>query len=190
MLKYRVAVVIARQKEDFQDEDIIQFQKSVDEWFSDYVFLTGKNGMTNYIHLLCTGHLAEYMYKWRNLYEHSQQGWEAFNSLLKSFFFRRTQRGGGRGVTKTKLQPIGKWLQRRMLWMCGLTLDRLVEYERQQAEEPTGQAQDDEEDVEEEQFEEQEEQEEQEEPIGEAQGGQEDIEQEGFGGVELLETTI
>ena len=190
MPKYRVAVVIARQKEDFQDEDIIQFQKSVDEWFSDYVFLTGKNGMTNYIHLLCTGHLAEYMYKWRNLYEHSQQGWEAFNSLLKSFFFRRTQRGGGRGVTKTKLQPIGKWLQRRMLWMCGLTLDRLVEYERQQAEEPTGQAQDDEEDVEEEQFEEQEEQEEQEEPIGEAQGGQEDIEQEGFGGVELLETTI
>ena len=110
MPKYRRAIVIARQQECLTDNDVQEFQKNVDKWFADYVFLVGKNGMTNYIHLLCTGHLAEYMLKWRNLYEHSQQGWEAFNSLLKSFFFRRTQQGGGRRTIKSKLLPIGKWL--------------------------------------------------------------------------------
>jgi hypothetical protein len=129
MPKYKLAIEIAGQKEAFTNTKILQFQKTVDEWFEDYVYLTGSNGMTNYIHLLCTGHLADYMYKWRNLYEHSQQGWEAFNSLLKTFFFRRTQRGGGRGGVKSKLKPIACWLQRRMLWMCGMTLDEMVELE-------------------------------------------------------------
>jgi hypothetical protein len=68
------------------------------------------------------------MYKWRNLYEHSQQGWEAFNALLKTFFFRRAGRGGGRGV-RSKLKPIARWLQRRLLWMCGMTYEKLLEYE-------------------------------------------------------------
>jgi hypothetical protein len=68
-----------------------EFQKNVDEWFANFIYLTGRSGLMNYIHLLCTGHLAEYMHKWRNLYEHSQQGWEAFNLLLKSFCFCRTQ---------------------------------------------------------------------------------------------------
>jgi hypothetical protein len=45
------------------------------------------------------------------------------------FFFRRTAHGGHVGwnkandlatITKNKLHPIGLWLQRRMLWLCGL----------------------------------------------------------------------
>jgi hypothetical protein len=86
-------------------------------------------GCTNYIHLLSSGHIAEYMFRWRNLHRFSQQGWEHFNSLLKVFFFRQTAHGGHIGwskakeasvITKNKLRPIGLWLQRRMMWLCGI----------------------------------------------------------------------
>jgi hypothetical protein len=124
---YTDAIVIVRQKADFLDADIEKFQQMIDKWFQDWVHLNGRGGMTNYIHMLCCGHIAEYMYEHRNLYRHSQQGWEAFNALLKTFFFRRTQRGGGRG-RRTKLQPIARWLQRRMLFMGGMTEGEMIEH--------------------------------------------------------------
>jgi len=72
--------------------------------------------------MLAAGHISEYLVYWGNLYDHSQQGWEAFNSLIKTFFFRRTGRGGagnkGRGP-KSRLLPIACWLSRRVIWMCG-----------------------------------------------------------------------
>ena len=76
--------------------------------------------------MMSSGHLSVYLKKWKNLYRHSQQGWEAFNSLLKTFYFRRTQRGGvsnaGRG-RKSRLLPVGRWLQRRVIWLCGYDQD-------------------------------------------------------------------
>ena len=116
------AFVISRKKEDFTDADIVEFQKNVDEFFQVWVRMFGKGAITNYIHMLSAGHVSQYMTKWRNLFRYSQQGWESLNSLLKTFYFCRTQRGGttGRGKgDKTKLLPIGRWLQRRLLWLCG-----------------------------------------------------------------------
>jgi len=85
----------------------------------------------DYIHMLASGHVSAYLFYWKNLYRHSQQGWEAFNSLLKTFFFRRTQRGGsingGKG-TKTRLVPIAKWLQRRIVWLCGHNGNTILEW--------------------------------------------------------------
>ncbi len=40
-----------------------------------------------YIHMLSSGHIAEYLFCWCNLHRFSQQGWEHFNSLLKVFSF-------------------------------------------------------------------------------------------------------
>ena len=51
----------------------------------------------------------------------SNQGWESLNAMIKTYFFRATNRGGGGGKgdrTKTKLVAIGKWLQRRLMWLC------------------------------------------------------------------------
>ena len=124
--KYRIGMRIARQRDDFTDEDIAAFQKTIDEFFQDWVELHGMTGVTNYIHMLAAGHISTYMVEWRNLYKHLQQGWESFNSLLKSFFFRRTSRGGGRGL-RSKLVPIGRWLQRRLLFLCGLRESDLEE---------------------------------------------------------------
>ena len=65
--KYMTAIEIVRQKHEFSDQDIGNFQKNIDEWFQDWIYLTGAGGMTNYIHMLGSGHISEYMYKWRNL---------------------------------------------------------------------------------------------------------------------------
>jgi len=119
---YRKAMKLLRQKTNLSSGEIERFQSHVDAFFVIWVNLTGHEGVTNYIHMLASGHISEYLVYWGNLYDHSQQGWEAFNSLIKTFFFRRTGRGGagnqGRGP-KSRLRPIARWLSRRVIWMCG-----------------------------------------------------------------------
>jgi len=99
-------------------------------FFVIQVNLTGHKGMTNYIHMLALGHISEYLIYWGNLYDHSQQGWEAFNSLIKTFFFLRTRHGGagnkGHGP-KSRLRPIAHWLSRRVIWMCGYHYHDIVQ---------------------------------------------------------------
>jgi len=119
---YRKAMKLLRQKTNLSSGEIERFQSHIDAFFVIWVNLTGHEGVTNYIHMLASGHISEYLVYWGNLYDHSQQGWEAFNSLIKTFFFRRTGRGGagnqGRGP-KSRLRPIARWLSRRVIWMCG-----------------------------------------------------------------------
>jgi hypothetical protein len=119
--KYREAMQIVRQKNEFTDDDIIRYQNLVDNWFQVWVQLHSDAGCTNYTHMLSSGHLAEYMFKWRNLYRFSQQGFEKFNHVFSTFYFRRTNHGGRRhrDAKKSKLMAIGRWLQRRLLWMTG-----------------------------------------------------------------------
>jgi hypothetical protein len=85
--KYRAFMGTARQNRDWNAQhELASFQHDVDLWFQEWVSLHGKAAITNYIHMLASGHVAEYVFHWGNLYEHSQQGWEAFNALVKSFF--------------------------------------------------------------------------------------------------------
>ena len=101
---------------------MINFQKDINAFFQILVHMYGLEGTMNYIHMLSTGHVSTYLFHYQNLYHHSQQGWEAINSLLKTFFFHHTQRGGsinGGTGSKTQLLPIGHWLQQRIIWLCG-----------------------------------------------------------------------
>jgi len=117
--EYRYAMQIVRQHNEFTDDDIVRYQKHVDCWFQTWVKLHAAAGCTNYTHMFSSGHLSEYMFKWRNLYRFSQQGFEKFNHVFSTFYFRRTNHGGRRHqeAAKTKLLAIGRWLQRRLLWM-------------------------------------------------------------------------
>ena len=53
----------------------------------------------------------------------------AFNSLFKRFYFSRTQRGGatnqGQGK-RSRLEPMARWFQRRMVFMCGYEYDEIM----------------------------------------------------------------
>jgi len=127
---YRDALKLLRKKTNLTVDEVESFQSHIDAFFVRWVNLTGHEGVTNYIHMLASGHISEYLIYWGNLYDHSQQGWEAFNSLIKTFFFRRTGRGGagnhGRGP-KSRLCPIARWLSRRVIWMCGFQYSNIVD---------------------------------------------------------------
>ena len=119
---YREALVILRKKTDVTDDEIAMFQCHIDAWFCDWVKVYGREGCTNYTHMLSSSHVMRYMQEWKCLYRFSQQGWEALNALIKSYFFRRTNRGGFTSTVtkKSKLLGIARWLQRRMMWYSGL----------------------------------------------------------------------
>jgi len=136
---YCEALRLLRKKTNLTVDELESFQSHVDAFFVLWVNLTGHKGVTNYIHMLASGHISKYLIYWGNLYDHSQQGWEAFNSLIKTFFFRRTGRGGagnrGRGP-KSRLRPIARWLSRRVIWMCGFQYNDIVEQIKKTREDP------------------------------------------------------
>jgi len=121
---YCRAMEILRKRSEYHDDDITAFQDLIDDFFEKYVSLTGCEGITNYIHMLASGHVKYYMGVHRNLYKFSQQGWESLNSKYKQVFFRHTQRGGnfGKGVEENELSylfSVMKAFQRELLWISG-----------------------------------------------------------------------
>jgi hypothetical protein len=128
---YRNAMELMRQKDDFTDEQIFTFQKACDDFFQIWVDINAVEGVTNYIHMLGSGHVSDYLVHWRNLYAHSQQGWEAFNALVKTYYFRRTNRGGagnkGTGQ-RSKLKGLARWMQRRMVWFSGVPFAEMIAF--------------------------------------------------------------
>jgi hypothetical protein len=127
---YRIAMVLLRKREDFTNAMIATYQHHADKFYQAWVILWQKEGITNYLHMIGSRHIADYLYKWKNLYRFSQQGWEAMNSLIKTFFFRRTSHGGGvRGMSKkSRLIPIARWLQQRLIFLCRIDEDDICQY--------------------------------------------------------------
>ena len=123
MANYNNSMKILCQHTDYTVDDLIEYQTNVDDFFQVYSELVGLEGITNYIHIISSGHMVDYMQRWKCLYRFSNQGWEAYNSLFKSVYFRRTSRGGRMGggdhTVKTILTPIARWCQRRVMWICG-----------------------------------------------------------------------
>jgi hypothetical protein len=68
---------------DYTDNEINFFQDFMDDFSAKYVAETGVEGITNYIHMLGSGHIKYYMEVHRNLYKFSQQGWESLNLKYK-----------------------------------------------------------------------------------------------------------
>jgi hypothetical protein len=56
---YRDALIILRQREEYTDQDIETFQAKMDDFFVAYVEKSGagKEGITNYIHMLGSAHV-------------------------------------------------------------------------------------------------------------------------------------
>ena len=117
---YRAAINILRKDTNATEEEIGVCQDHIDSWFQDWVQVFGKEGCTNYTHMLSSSHVMRYMQEWRCLNCFSQQGWKALNALIKSYFFHRTNQGGlsKNAKTKSKLLGIARWLQsiRRIMW--------------------------------------------------------------------------
>ena len=122
---YDVAFTVVRKNdEDYTAEELLSCKMNMNKFCSTMVQEHGRKIFTNYFHCVITNYLYDHMLEWKNLSRHSQQGWESLNALLKSFFFRRTSKGGGK--TKSKMHPMAKLIQRRVMWMSGIA-DKILD---------------------------------------------------------------
>ena len=115
---YNQVIEMLNSKRHFKWKRVCQFQKLVDEFCDLYFYLTGRDGMTNYFHMLYSGTFAYFLDKYGNLYRFSQQGWENVNGVWKRHFHHNTAKGGGKGGS-SKLLPIMFTVARGMLWRSG-----------------------------------------------------------------------
>jgi hypothetical protein len=70
------------QREDFTDQEIDELQVEIDSFSVKWVELTGRDGISNCIHLMITGHIIHYLRKWRNYYWYENEGWEHIHAQM------------------------------------------------------------------------------------------------------------
>ena len=61
-------------KEEFTQARVDDFQLNADKFCDIYCAMTGRDGMTNYFHILRSGHFSYFLTKYKSLYLLSQQG--------------------------------------------------------------------------------------------------------------------
>ena len=99
---YNPAIELLQKPTDFTDDEIEEFQTLIDSFYEKWIKMVGTEGITNYVHMLGSGHICYYLQQHRNLYKFSQQNWESLNEKMKTTYFRSTQRGGNYGKTHQK----------------------------------------------------------------------------------------
>ena len=77
--------ILRKKGSNYTDQELTLFEHHSDHFFQMWVELHGQQGVTNYLHMIGSGHMLEYMRCWGNLTKYSQQGWEALNALIKLF---------------------------------------------------------------------------------------------------------
>jgi hypothetical protein len=84
-----------------------EFQTLIDDFYEIWVELFSTEGITNYIHLLGSGHILYFLQKYQCLYLYSQQGWEHLNSICTGYILHNSARGGkGSGENGNKSYSI------------------------------------------------------------------------------------
>jgi hypothetical protein len=99
-----------------------EFQDLVDDFFEIWVELFSTEGLTNYIHLLSSGHVLYFLQKYKCLYIYSQQGWESMNSICTGYILHNSAQGGkgsGEDGKKLYIYPLIRYLFRDLLWKTG-----------------------------------------------------------------------
>jgi hypothetical protein len=119
---YRNALNVVTCPRKYMKMELWTFQDESHEYGGRLIKSHGLAGCANYAHVFIS-HILHYMTKYECPHCFSQQGWGHWNAAVTSFFFHRTQRG--RFVSeidnKTKLVPIARWCQRRLMHVSGTT---------------------------------------------------------------------
>jgi hypothetical protein len=116
---------VLRQHEDFTDSQVDNLHKLTSTFMGQWVDCMKGDSITNYIHMIGSGHLTYYVATYKNLYKFSQQGWEAMNQKLKYFYFHNTNHGGCGGkhagaLSGDHVLPLMRLMQRSIMWDLGL----------------------------------------------------------------------
>jgi hypothetical protein len=120
---YRNCVALLNKHYKLTDDEMEQFQDNADNFFHSWVDVFGRDGVTNYIHLLGSGHMLYFLKQYGCLYLYSQQGWESLMGKVQAILHLNTQRGGhgsgGRGRKKSYIYPVLLFILRDLLWKTG-----------------------------------------------------------------------
>jgi hypothetical protein len=129
IVHYRAGLQIMLSKQDCSELQIVTMQNNFDMFSQILIFKLGYNKeiITNYMHLIHTSHMSEYMFHLKCLYRHSQQGWEHLMGNLKQYCFRRSNRGGGRGSGNRLVKAIIHHCSRLFAYMIGDSLEEMKE---------------------------------------------------------------
>lgn len=117
--KYRDCMETLRSRKPFKKRDVLHFQSIADKFGDMWVKIAGRDGQSNYMHDLISGHCSYFLFKYGSLYRFSQQGWEALMKKMKGTFHFATQKGGGTGKVRSKILPICEYLLRELFWRFG-----------------------------------------------------------------------
>jgi hypothetical protein len=117
------AMQILVQHRKLTEDEIEIFQANMDDFHEIWVELFARDGMSNYIHHLGSGHIHYFLEKYECLYLYSQQGWEALNNTIQAYIHQNSQRGGKgsgqRAGEKSFIYPLVRYLLRDLLWKTG-----------------------------------------------------------------------
>jgi hypothetical protein len=117
--KYSDAMKILTAHRLLMEEEQDHFQDLIDDFFESWLEMFGNDGMTNYLHLLGSGHVLYFLKKYKCLYIYSQQGWEALNSICTAYILQNSSRGGfgsGQNGKKSYIFPLIRYIMRDLLW--------------------------------------------------------------------------
>jgi hypothetical protein len=87
---YKDLILDARQEDDFSDAEIELFHDQSNAFMTAWLEVASQSKVTNYIHMLGSGHFVYYLKKFRNLYKYNNQGWEALDQKIQLVYFNNT----------------------------------------------------------------------------------------------------
>ena len=105
-----------------EEEEKELFQDYMDDFFEEWIAIYGIDGMSNYMHMLGSGHMLYFLQKYNCLYLYSQQGWEALNNRIQAYIHQNSGRGGrNTGVNggQSYIFPLVRFVLRDLLWKTG-----------------------------------------------------------------------
>jgi hypothetical protein len=120
MEKYKEALKLLTLHRELTEDKIEDFQMLIDDFFELWIGIFGSQGVTNYIHMLASGHVYYFLKEYKCLYLYSQQGWEALNGEIQTFIHQNSQRGGHNSGTKkgekSYIYAVVQMIIRNLLW--------------------------------------------------------------------------
>jgi hypothetical protein len=120
--KYKEAIDLLTKHRELSEDEQDHFQDLIDDFYQSWIDVFGDEGVTNYIHLLSSGHIHYFLRRYGCLYLYSQQGWEALNSKVQTFILQNSSRGGhnsGENGSKSYIFPLIRYIIRDLLWKTG-----------------------------------------------------------------------
>jgi hypothetical protein len=117
--KYCCAISILNKHYKLSDDEMDEFQDTIDDFFALWVDVFGMDSVTNYMHLLGSGHMLYFLKHYRCFHLYRQYGWESLMGKVQAILHLNNQRegyGSGGGKRKSYIYPVMLFILRDLLW--------------------------------------------------------------------------